>query len=103
MSFYFFNFRNVEPYVENICTKFASTKQGDDAPDRFLPHRSNEAPIRGGKSPGGKSPRQEAAEGHSIQEIPIKDSLILQRNQAQATVVSFIALVLLILFLKLTK
>ncbi|XP_059476376.1 DNA-directed RNA polymerase II subunit GRINL1A-like [Neocloeon triangulifer] len=71
---------SVEPFVENMCTKIESNHQVEE---KFLPHRSNEAPI---KSPGGKSPRPEGIENHAVKEIPIKDSLFLQRKQAQASV-----------------
>lgn len=77
--------RNVEPYVENICSKFGSTRQGDDAPERFMPSRSTEAPIKGGL--GGKSPKQKASE-HGIKEITIQDSLFLQQQQAELSIVS---------------
>jgi hypothetical protein len=82
--------RNVEPYVENILHKYGTTRQGDDAPQRFIPHRSTEAPIKGGKSPVMKSPKQIEATEHGVKEITIEDSLSLQQTQAVTSVVSYV-------------
>ncbi|XP_065349860.1 uncharacterized protein LOC135945867 [Cloeon dipterum] len=68
------NMKIMDPFAEQICSKYGSPKEHASVTDRFMPHRSSEAKRR-------LSPRSgSSVENHSTQEIPIRDSLLLQKQ-----------------------
>ncbi|CAB3382277.1 Hypothetical predicted protein [Cloeon dipterum] len=68
------NIKIMDPYAEQICSKFGSPKENASVTERFMPHRSSEASRR-------LSPSSGSVQNHSTQEIPIRDSLLLQKKQ----------------------
>ncbi|XP_065349762.1 uncharacterized protein LOC135945808 [Cloeon dipterum] len=64
----------MDPFAEQLCSKLGSPKEDALATERFLPHRSSETSRR-------LSPRSgSSVENHSTQEIPRRDSLLLQKQ-----------------------